>query len=539
MFHAGALCLLYPGLGAKGVVGFACNWGRVATHPLPGDIAVRLMKDNGFDKVKLFNADPEPLKALANSGIQVMVGIGNDYLEPLVKNNKVADDWVAQNVSAYVKNGVDIRYVAVSNEAFLKDFKDRYIHSVLPALKNIKASLDKAGLGKKVQVTIPLNADIYETNSNLPSGGDFRANVTDEVVEILKFLNDNNAPITINIYPFLSLYYDSHFPKDYAFFNGTSTALVDGDITYTNAFDGNLDTLSTALEKHGVGSMSIIVGEVGWPTDGEANANKANAQRFYQGLIDRINSKKGPPKRPNDMPDVYMFGLLDENAKSVQPGNFEPHWGIFNYDGSIKYQVDLGNGKKLVAAKGVKYQKKQWCVLSPKANIDDHKMEENWKIACGASTGCTSVSNGSSCEGMDNRTRASYAFNAFYQVTNQNKDGCKFNGLSIITDQDPSPPNGACKFDIALDVGHLAPTPASSPAEAPTPSPASPPAPAPATSPAQAPSPAITTSPSRSSAGSRTTDPGHKRSQEDVAITKQPNSIVMVVMVLSLMLIIL
>ena len=412
----------------------------------------------------------------------------------------------------------------MSNEAFLKDYKDKYIRRVLPVLKSIKASLDKAGLGQKVQVTIPLNADIYETNNNLPSGGDFRANVTNEVVAILKFLNDNKAPIAINIYPFLSLYYDAKFPKEYAFFNATSNALVDGPITYTNAFDGNLDTLAAALEKHGVGSMPIIVGEVGWPTDGDANANMENAQRFYQGLIDRINSKKGPPKRPNGMPDVYMFGLLDENAKSVLPGNFEPHWGIFNYDGTIKYQLDLGNGKKLVPAKGVKYMKKQWCVLSPKADIYNPKMKQNWKIACGVSTGCTSVSNGSSCEGLDNRTKASYAFNAFYQVTNQNKEGCKFNGLSIITDKDPSPPNGTCKFDIALDMGQLQTSTA--PVHAPVSAPAS----------ESVSAPAIAPSPGGSGLKSRL-EPGTTNSLS-VAM-RQPNTMVMAVMVLGFMFIIL
>ncbi|KAE9608200.1 hypothetical protein Lal_00003491 [Lupinus albus] len=497
-------CLLWPGL-TKNVVGFACNWGRVSSQPLPGDIAVKLMKDNGFDKVKLFDADPEALNALANSGIKVMVGIPNVYLDAIVDNNNFADDWVAQNVSAYVKDGVDIRYVAVSNEAFLKDFKDTYIHKVLPALKAVKSSLDKAGLGQKVQVTIPINADIYESSNGLPSGGDFRANVTDEVVDILKFLNENKAPLTINIYPYLSLYYDSHFPKEYAFFNATIDSLVDGNITYTNAFDGNLDTLISALEKHDLGSLSIIVGEVGWPTNGAVDANIANAQRFYQGLVDRINSKKGPPKRPNEIPDVYMFGLLDENSKSVLPGNFEPHWGIFNYDGSIKYQLDLGQGKKLVPSEGVKYMKKQWCILDPNANIDDPKMKENWKIACGASTGCTSVGNGSACEFLDNRTKASYAFNSFYQVTNQNKDGCVFNGLAIITDKDPSPPlNDTCKFDIALDVEKIVIT-------------------------SPAPSPSIT-------ATSRVLEPGSKKSL--AMATNQPNSLVTMGVVLGFMIII-
>lgn len=104
-----ALCILSLGL-AKGALGFACNWGTRSTHPLPPNIVVKLMKDNGFNKVKLFEADPGALKALGKSGIQVMVGIPNDMLESLANNVNAAIAWVNQNVSTYVsKNGVDIR----------------------------------------------------------------------------------------------------------------------------------------------------------------------------------------------------------------------------------------------------------------------------------------------------------------------------------------------------------------------------------------------------------------------------------------------
>lgn len=104
-----ALCILSQGL-AKGAHGFACNWGTRLTHPLPPQITVKLMKDNGFKQVKLFEADPAALKALGNSGIQVMVGIPNDLLATLASNVDAAIAWVNQNVSSYIsKNGVDIR----------------------------------------------------------------------------------------------------------------------------------------------------------------------------------------------------------------------------------------------------------------------------------------------------------------------------------------------------------------------------------------------------------------------------------------------
>lgn len=105
-----SLLVLYMVVIAEGG-GLACNWGLQATHPLPPKIVVKLMKDNGFEKVKLFEADPEALKALGNSGIQVMLGIPNDFLAPLASSVRIAEDWVSQNVSSYIsKTGVDIRY---------------------------------------------------------------------------------------------------------------------------------------------------------------------------------------------------------------------------------------------------------------------------------------------------------------------------------------------------------------------------------------------------------------------------------------------
>lgn len=87
-----------------------CNWGTRATHPLPPDIVVKLMKDNGIDKVKLFEADPGAMAALGRSGLQVMVGIPNDMLAGIASSVRVAEEWVSQNVSRYLSNkGVDIR----------------------------------------------------------------------------------------------------------------------------------------------------------------------------------------------------------------------------------------------------------------------------------------------------------------------------------------------------------------------------------------------------------------------------------------------
>lgn len=343
---------------------------------------------------------------------------------------------------------VILRHVAVGNEPFLKTYKDTYLQTTFPALQNVQAALIKAGLAKQVKVTVPLNADVYQTDSGLPSGGNFRSDIHDLMISIIKFLSDNLSPLTINIYPFLSLNADPNFPKEYAFFNGSAAPVVDGSITYTNVFEANFDTLISALEKNGFSSMPVIIGEVGWPTDGDPSANAENAQRFNQGLLNRIFQGQGTPKRKTPL-DIYLFSLIDEDNKSIQPGNFERHWGVFYFDGALKYQLDTGNGKSLVPAKGVKYLARQWCIMSPDASLADPNLANSISYACSYAD-CTSLGYGSSCSRLDARSNASYAYNMYYQTMDQRKGSCSFNNLSVVTNQDPS--QDTCRFEIMIDL---------------------------------------------------------------------------------------
>ncbi|EOY29103.1 O-Glycosyl hydrolases family 17 protein isoform 2 [Theobroma cacao] len=328
--------LLHMALSISPASGIGVNWGTQSTHPLPPSTIVRMLKDIGFQKVKLFDADATTLKALGKSGIQVMVGIPNDLLPTLANSVQAAQDWVAQNVSSHVSsNAVDIRYVAVGNEPFLGAYNGSYIGLTLPALENVQSALIKAGLAGQVKVTVPLNADVYQSSTNLPSDGDFRV--------------------------------------------------------YENVFDANHDTLVWALQKNGYGNLSIIVGEIGWPTDGDKNANPKYAQQFNQGFMSRVIAGKGTPMRSGPV-DAYLFSLIDEDAKSIQPGNFERHWGLFYFDGQPKYPLRLGttSSNGLVPATDVRYMAKKWCVMSPSANLDDPQVGPSVSYAC-SHADCTSL----------------------------------------------------------------------------------------------------------------------------------------------------
>ncbi|KAJ3680915.1 hypothetical protein LUZ60_015404 [Juncus effusus] len=437
------------------IQGLGVNWGTMASHPLPPKTVVQLLKSNGIKKAKLFDADYNIMAALAGSQIETMVAIPNDMLG-LMNDYKSAKQWVLKNVTRFNFNGgVEIKYVAVGNEPFLASYNGSFVNLTFPALKNIQAALNEAGVGDKIKATVPLNADVYfSPDSNpVPSAGRFRTDISDLMTQIVLFLNQSNAPFTVNIYPFLSLYLNDDFPIDYAFFDGTSNPVLDGTIQYTNVFDANFDTLVSALKAVGVGNLPIIVGEVGWPTDGDKHATAAYAERFYKGLLRRLAANTGTPLRPNQYIETYLFGLIDENGKSIAPGNFERHWGILKYDGQPKYNIDLsGQGRAitLVLPKGVEYLSKTWCVIDPKAlSKAMSKLGEDITWAC-ANSDCTALGYGSTCNGLDTNGNASYAFNMYFQMQSQAESSCDFGGIAMITKQDPSTPT--CNFTIQIKI---------------------------------------------------------------------------------------
>ncbi|KAL0794212.1 hypothetical protein Bca101_065589 [Brassica carinata] len=431
------------------VDGLGVNWGTMATHKLPPKTVVQMLKDNNINKVKLFDADETTMGALAGSGLEVMVAIPNDQLNVMGSYDR-AQDWVRKNVTRYnFSGGVNITFVAVGNEPFLKSYNGSFINLTFPALQNIQNALNEAGLGNSVKATVPLNADVYDSPASnpVPSAGRFRPDILGQMTQIVDFLGKNNAPITINIYPFLSLYGNDDFPLNYAFFDGAQP-IDDNGVSYTNVFDANFDTLVSSLKAVGHGDMPIIVGEVGWPTEGDKHANNGDAYRFYNGLLPRLGTNKGTPLRPTYI-EVYLFGLLDEDAKSIAPGAFERHWGLFRFDGQPKFPLDLtgqGQNKMLIGAQNVTYLPNKWCTFNPDAK-DLTKLAKNIDFACTFSD-CTALGYGSSCNGLDANGNASYAFNMYFQVKNQDEEACVFQGLAKVTDQNIS--QGQCDFPIQI-----------------------------------------------------------------------------------------
>ncbi|GAA0148396.1 hypothetical protein Leryth_002745 [Lithospermum erythrorhizon] len=422
------------------------NWGSNASHPLPPAKVVELLKSNNINKVKLFDANPQVLEAISGTKIVVSVGIPNSMLRSFNASLKAAENWVHDNLTRFTSS-VHIEYISVGDEAFLRSHGEQFHPYLVGAASNILKAVTKANLVESVKVVVPCSWDSFQSESDLPSRIQFRPDVNKTMLELLLFLSRHRSPFFVTISPFLSYHENKNTSLDFALFKETARPRNDSHSTYKNSYDLSHDTVVSALSKAGFPLMDIVIGQIGWPTNGAANATSSNAETFMKGLMKHIQSKSGTPLRPKHLPtEVYIMSLLDEDQRSIAAGDFERHWGIFTFDGQAKYNLDFVEGAtKLVNAQNVEYLPSRWCVANN--NRDLTNASARALEACSAAD-CTALSPGSSCFNLSWPANISYAFNSYYQQHDQKPESCGFGGLGLITTVDPSVEN--CRFFVEL-----------------------------------------------------------------------------------------
>lgn len=86
----------------------------VTNMPSPTEV-VALLKAQGIQHVRLYDADRAMLRTLANTGIRVIVSVPNDQILGIGQSNATAANWVARNVIAHVP-ATNITAIAVGSE---------------------------------------------------------------------------------------------------------------------------------------------------------------------------------------------------------------------------------------------------------------------------------------------------------------------------------------------------------------------------------------------------------------------------------------
>lgn len=89
--------------------GLGVNWGTMASHRLDPELVVKMLQDNGINKVKLFDADDWTVSATQGTNMELMLGIPNDMLQWIADDYHNAKEWVSENVTEYLTDGINIK----------------------------------------------------------------------------------------------------------------------------------------------------------------------------------------------------------------------------------------------------------------------------------------------------------------------------------------------------------------------------------------------------------------------------------------------
>ncbi|KAG2645893.1 glucan endo-1,3-beta-glucosidase-like isoform X3 [Panicum virgatum] len=438
--------------GALGV-----SYGRVANDlPDPASV-VNLLKQNGITMVRIYDANPNVLTSLANTGIKVMVMVPNENVADVASAPSNALQWVRDNVAAY-RPATQIHAVAVGNEVF--DSRPDLNSALVPAMTNVQAALAQLGMADAVKVTTPVAFDAL-AESWPPSAGRFKDSIAQPVMKpMLDLLQSTGSYLSVNYYPYLTyMAQPDAFTLDYVLAN-SNPGVVDPDtkLTYYNLLDAQRDATYYAMDKLGFASLAVGHTEHGAPSsgglkrggggrrrrllqagNGGAVATVANAQAYINNLMNRVLAgNRGTPHRPDADMDVYIFALFNENQKGAGADDVEQHFGLFYPNMQKVYEFDFrrptggGGGGGAVPPPATP----SWCVA--KAGVGDARLQAALDYACGHGADCSAIQPGGSCFLPDTKAaHASYAFNSYYQSMNRAAGACDFSGAASIVYQQP------------------------------------------------------------------------------------------------------
>ncbi|KAH9298955.1 hypothetical protein KI387_030637, partial [Taxus chinensis] len=316
------------------------NYGQVADNLPPPEQVLSLLQANNVSKIKLYSVNATVLKAFANSGIELIVGMGNEFVNSMISPDQ-ATAWIRENIQAYLP-ATKITGIAVGNEVLTGTDK-QLTANLVPAMKNIHSALVSIGVDMNITVTTPHSLAVLGS-SFPPSSGSFTPDVTNVMKPLLNFLSQIGAPLFINAYPYFA-YKDapSEVSLQYVLFE-PNAGIVDpaNNARYDNMLYAQIDAVYSALSALGYANMEVTISETGWPSGGDSNeagATAPNAQIYNGNLIQRLAQNQGTPLRPRLAVKAYIFALFNEDMKNGPTS--ERNYGLFKPDGTQSYSVGL------------------------------------------------------------------------------------------------------------------------------------------------------------------------------------------------------
>ncbi|XP_052204287.1 glucan endo-1,3-beta-glucosidase 4-like [Diospyros lotus] len=416
------------------------NIGDASNLPSATDV-VAILKSNQITHVRLLYADAQLLKALANTGIEVMVGVTNQEVLGIGKYPSTAAAWVNKNVAAYMPS-TNITAIAVGNEVLTLIPNAAPI--LVPAMNYLHRAIVASNLNYQVKVSTPQSIDVI-SRPFPPSTASFNSTWNSTIYQLLQFLQNTNSYYMLNAYPYYGyINSDGIFPMDYALSQPLSSVkqIVDPNTLfhYNSMFEAMVDATYNSMSSFNFSGIPIVVTETGWPWFGgahEPDATLENAETFNKNLVQRVLNGSGPPSQPTIPINTYIYELFNEDKK--QGPVSERNWGLFYTNGTAVYSLSLSTSGQMTGGSSSVF-----CIA--KQGVDPDKLQNGLNWACGQGhASCSAIQSGKPCYYPDNiRNHASYAYNDYYQKMHSVGGTCDFDGTATTTAVDPS--YGSCIF---------------------------------------------------------------------------------------------
>ncbi|KAF5472771.1 hypothetical protein F2P56_009463 [Juglans regia] len=429
------------GTGTEPFVGV--NIGTDVSNLLSPSAIVSFLQLQKISHVRLYDAYPDLLKALAHTNIRVVISVPNNQLLAIGSSNATAAAWVGRNVVSFFPDTL-ISAIAVGDEVLTTVTSSAPL--LLPAIESLYSALVAANLHTKIKISSPHAASIV-LDPFPPSQAFFNQSLSSAILPLLQFLSRTGSPLMMNLYPYYVFMQNKGVvPLDNSLFKPLTPAkeMVDPNtlLRYTNVLDAMIDAAYFSMKNLNVTDVQVLVTESGWPSKGDSKepyATVENADTYNSNLIRHILDRKGTPLHPEITSSVYIYELFNEDLRS--PPVSEANWGLFYSNSTPVYLLHVSGSGSFLANDTTN---QTYCVAMDGMEPKTLQVALDW--ACGPGrANCSKIQPGEDCYQPNTvKGHASYAFDSYYQMEGKSAGSCDFKGVAMITTTDPS--HGSCIF---------------------------------------------------------------------------------------------
>ncbi|GMI72726.1 hypothetical protein like AT1G11820 [Hibiscus trionum] len=128
------------------------NIGTDVSNLLSAKDLVSFLQVQKISHVRLYDANPDILKALENTEISVIISVPNNQLLAIGSSNTTAASWINRNIVAYYPDTL-ITHVGVGDEVLTSVPSSAPL--LLPAIQSLYSALVAANLHTQIKVSTP------------------------------------------------------------------------------------------------------------------------------------------------------------------------------------------------------------------------------------------------------------------------------------------------------------------------------------------------------------------------------------------------